>query len=190
MRIIAGQFKGRNLLPPEGKDIRPTSDRTREAIFNLLMHGHYAGEAVIGCHVLDVCCGTGALGLEALSRGAQKVTFIDQDKRSIELAKKNALHCGVTQAAFFVQADASRLPAARDAAQLVLMDAPYATPLLAPAYASLLRGGWLAPAALLVAEQERSMPAPVLDGAALVDERQYGKAKVLIYQRLESDVVE
>src|ERR1700744_698644 len=107
MRIIAGQFKGRKLLPPEGKDIRPTSDRTRESVFNLLMHGQYAGEAILGQHVLDICCGTGALGLEALSRGARIATFIDADKKSIELARKNALHCGVTNAAFFVQADAA-----------------------------------------------------------------------------------
>jgi 16S rRNA (guanine966-N2)-methyltransferase len=182
MRIIAGQFKGRKLLPPEGKDIRPTSDRTRESIFNLLMHGAYGGENIIGQHVVDLCCGTGALGLEALSRGARIATFVDTDKRSIELAKKNALHCGVTNAAFFLTADAARLPTAREQASLVLMDAPYATPMIAPAYASLLRGNWLAPGALLVAEQSRDTPVPALDGAALIDERQYGKPKVLIYR--------
>lgn len=182
MRIIAGQFKGRKLLTPETNDIRPTSDRTRESIFNLLMHGKYAGENVIGCHVLDLCCGTGAMGLEALSRGARTATFVDQDKRSLELAKKNALHCNVTNATFFVQADASKLPAAREPVNLVLMDAPYATPLLAPAYAALLRGNWLAPGALIVAEQSRDAAIPKLDGAELIDERQYGKPKVLVYK--------
>ncbi len=182
MRIIAGQFKGRKLQTPEGDDIRPTSDRARESIFNLLMHGAYAGENIIDCHVVDICCGTGALGLEALSRGARIATFVDKDKRAIELAKANALHCGVTNAAFFVQGDAARLPAAREAANLVLMDAPYATPLLASAYTSLVAGGWLAPGALIVAEQSRDMQATALDGAELVDERIYGKAKVLIYR--------
>ena len=182
MRIIAGQFKGRKLLGFEGKDIRPTSDRTRESIFNLLMHGQYAGENILGSHVLDICCGTGALGLEALSRGARIATFIDTDKRSLELAKQNALHCGVTNATFFLQSDAAKLPAAREPASLVLIDAPYATPLLAPAYAALQRGGWLAPNALIVAEQERSAAIPTLDGATLIDERSYGKPKVLIYR--------
>jgi 16S rRNA (guanine966-N2)-methyltransferase len=182
MRIIAGQFKGRKLLGFEGKDIRPTSDRTRESVFNLLMHGQYAGESIIGQHVLDICCGTGALGLEALSRGARIATFIDTDKKSLELAKQNAMHCGVTHAAFFVQADAAKLPAAREPASLVLIDAPYATPLLVPAYAALVRGGWLAPHALIVAEQERNVPVPTLDGAQLIDERSYGKPKVLIYR--------
>lgn len=182
MRIIAGQFKGRKLLGFEGKDIRPTSDRTRESVFNLLMHGQYAGENVIGCHVLDICCGTGALGLEALSRGARIATFIDTDKKSLELAKQNAMHCGVTNATFFVQADAAKLPTARDPANLVLIDAPYAMPLLQPAYVSLRQGGWLAPGALIVAEQERAAAVPILEGAELIDERSYGKPKVLVYR--------
>lgn len=182
MRIIAGQFKGRKLLTPETSDIRPTSDRTRESIFNLLMHGRYAGEHIIDCHVLDLCCGTGAMGLEALSRGARIATFVDQDKRSLELAKKNALHCNVTSSSFFVQADASKLPAAREPVSLVLMDAPYATPLIAPAYAALVRGNWLAANALIVAEQSRDAVVPVLEGTELIDERQYGKPKVLIYR--------
>jgi len=110
------------------------------------------------------------------------VTFIDKDKKSIELAKHNALQCGVTQQSFFVQGDAANLPAAREAAELVLMDAPYATPLLAPAYVSLVRGGWLAPNALIVAEQERGAADPPLEGAELIDERQYGKPKLLVYR--------
>ena len=122
------------------------------------------------------------MGLEALSRGARVATFIDKNKASLELAKANALACGVTHASFFIQADASSLPAAREPANLVLMDAPYATPLLAPAYASLLRGGWLAPSALIVAEQERNAPVPTLEGAELIDERQYGKPKLLVYR--------
>lgn len=184
MRIIAGAYKGRKLFTPEGSDIRPTSDRTRESIFNLIMHGRYAGEAVIDQHVLDICCGTGALGLEALSRGARLATFIDQDKRSIELTKKNVLHCGANAQAFYVHADAAKLPSNRsEPAMLVLMDAPYATPLLAPAYGALVRGNWLTTGTLIVAEQGRSTEVPTLEGAELIDERQYGKAKVLIFQK-------
>ena len=182
MRIIAGKFKGRKLHTPEGDDIRPTSDRAREAIFNLIMHGRYAGENVIDAHVLDICCGTGALGLEALSRGGRIATFIDQDKRSIELAKQNVTHCSANAQSFFVQSDAAKLPPAREAANLVLMDAPYASPLLVPAYTALVAGGWLAPAALIVAEQSRAMEVPELTGATLLDARIYGKAKILVYQ--------
>ncbi len=182
MRIIAGAFKGRKLLTPENDAIRPTSDRAREAIFNLLMHGKYAGDSVIGGHVLDLCCGTGALGLEALSRGSRIATFVDQDKKSLELAKQNALHCGASNAAFFVQADAAKLPAAKLPVTLVLMDPPYAKSLLAPAYKSLQQGHWLEHGTLIVCEQQRGMPVVTLEGAALVDERQYGKANILIYR--------
>ncbi|MDX2094926.1 MAG: 16S rRNA (guanine(966)-N(2))-methyltransferase RsmD [Alphaproteobacteria bacterium] len=182
MRIIAGQFKGRKLLTPEDTSIRPTSDRTRESIFNLLMHGQYAGENIVGQPVLDLCCGTGALGLEALSRGARIATFVDKNKTALALARQNALHCGVTQQCFFIQGDAASLPPAREAVALVLIDAPYATPLLAPAYEALRRGGWLAPHALIVAEQERGANVPTLNGAELIDERQYGKPKVLVYR--------
>lgn len=181
MRIIAGQYKGRKLLTPEDNRIRPTSDRTRESVFNLLMHGAYAGEAIIDQHVVDVCCGTGALGLEALSRGARIATFIDKDKRSLELAKQNALHLGAVSTTFFVPADATRLPAAREAASLVLFDAPYDAPILAPTYASLRAGGWLTRGTLLVAELPRAAETPVLEGAALTDERQYGKTRIVIF---------
>jgi len=182
MRIIAGAFKGRKLTPPADESIRPTSDRTRESIFNLLMHGSYAGDAIIGQHVVDLCCGTGALALEALSRGARAVTFIDKSKTAIDLTRHNVVHCGAAQSAFYVTADAARLPAARDPASLVLMDAPYATPLLAPAYISLRAHGWLAPQALLVAEQPLGMPAPTLADATLIDSRKYGKTLVHIYR--------
>jgi 16S rRNA (guanine966-N2)-methyltransferase len=184
MRIIAGQFKGRKLTPPVGQDIRPTSDRTRESVFNLLMHGRYGGEAIIDQHVVDLCCGTGAMGLEAISRGARMATFIDMDKRSLELTRQNILHCGANAAAQVVQANAAKLPAAKEAAALVIIDAPYDQPILPAAYASLRSGGWLVAETLLVAEQARSTPVPTLEGAELIDEREYGKAKVLVYRVL------
>ena len=182
MRIISGKYKGRRLFTPESDAIRPTSDRAREAIFNLLMHGKYAGENVIRAHVVDLCCGTGALGLEALSRGATRATFVDMSKQSLELAKKNVTHCGANAESHFLLADAAKLPPTQTSAHLVLMDAPYATPLLPDAYTSLRAGGWLAAGALLATEQERSAPAPTFESAELIDERKYGKAKWLIYR--------
>lgn len=182
MRIIAGKLKGRKLKSFEGSDIRPTGDRTREAIFNLLMHGSYGGHQVIDRHVLDLCCGTGALALEALSRGAAGVTLVDQSKKALELAKENAVHCGVAQQCQFLQADVTRLPRAREAAALVLIDAPYAKPILPAAYASLRSNGWLDHNALIVSEHPKTADAPALEGAELIDERSYGKTKILIYR--------
>ncbi len=182
MRIIAGQYKGRKLATPANDAIRPTSDRTRESVFNLLMHGAYAGEAILDQHVVDLCCGTGAMGLEALSRGARMATFIDKDKRSLELARQNVTHCGANNAAQFVQSDAAKLPMAKEKAALVMMDAPYDQHILAAAYASLRVQQWLADGALIVAEQAVHTDVPALDGAELIDDRKYGKTRIVIYQ--------
>lgn len=182
LRIIAGNLKGRRLAPPMNNAIRPTSERTREAVFNLLMHGQFGGEQIIGKHVVDLCCGTGALGLEALSRGAERITFIDQDKHAVALAKQNAQHCNVMPHCHFIQSDATRLPAAAMPADLVLMDAPYSEPLTQPAYEALRRGNWFAQDALFVVEHTRDHPAPELDGATLLMTREYGKALISIYQ--------
>ncbi|MFM9889269.1 MAG: 16S rRNA (guanine(966)-N(2))-methyltransferase RsmD [Rickettsiales bacterium] len=183
MRIIAGAFKGRKLKEFEGDAIRPTGDRTRESLFNLLMHGAYGGDDIIGCHVVDLCCGTGALGLEALSRGARMATFIDKDKRAIALARDNATHCGTLPLCQFLTADATRLPPAHTPAQLVVIDAPYDTPILASAYDALERGQWFAPGALLVAEMRRGTKLPTLIGVTLCDSREYGKAALHLYRR-------
>lgn len=182
MRIIAGRLKGRKLLTPQNRDIRPTSDRTRESVFNLLMHGSYGGEHIIDRRVADLCCGTGALGFEAISRGASECIFVDQDKTSLQLAKDNALHCGVVPSSQFILADASRLPAARSPVALVMMDAPYASPLTVPAYHALTRGQWFEPGALFVVEQQKGSAVEELPGAELIDQRQYGKALLLIYR--------
>ena len=182
MRIIAGRLKGRRLITPTNDAIRPTSDRTREAVFNLLMHGSYGGEHIIERRVADLCCGTGALGFEAISRGASECIFVDQDKTSLQLAKDNALHCGVIPSCQFLLADASRLPTARAPVALVMMDAPYASPLTLPAYSALKRGNWFETDALFVVEQQKGSTVEELPDAELIDQRQYGKALLLIYR--------
>lgn len=184
MRIIAGQYKGRKLLPPADNSIRPTLAATRESVFNLLMHGQFGGDNIIGEHVVDLCCGTGAMGLEALSRGARIATFIDKDRKSLELAKQNALHCGASQQSFFVSADATRLPPAKEVASLVMFDAPYDKPILLPSYESLKAGGWLKAGTLLVAEQQRYTEVPALEGTEIADNRKYGKTNIVIYRVL------
>jgi 16S rRNA (guanine966-N2)-methyltransferase len=182
MRIIAGAFKGRRLNAPEGDAIRPTSDRMREAVFNLLMHGKFGGEHIINRRVADLCCGTGALGLEALSRGASECMFVDADKTSLALAKANALHCNAVASSQFVLSDATRLPAARQPVALVLMDAPYADAITARAYQSLRAGHWFEPDALFVVEQPKTAEIPALPDTTLLDTRPYGKAQLLIYK--------
>ena len=179
LRIIAGEWRGRKLEAPAGDTTRPTADRTRETLFSMLVSRLGSFE---GLQVLDLFAGSGALGLEALSRGARIATFVDQDKRALELARQNVTHCGANNAAFFVQADATRLPTAREAASLVLFDPPYDAPILPQAFASLKAGGWLDAGTLLICEQAHYTPAAAIDGAEIIDERSYGKAKIVVYQ--------
>lgn len=175
MRIIAGSLKGRKLHTPEGDAIRPTSDRTRESVFNLLMHGQFGGDNIIDQRVADLCCGTGAVGLEALSRGATSCQFVDISKKSLELAKQNALHCGVVNQCHFLAADITRLPPVTQPFALVFMDPPYAKTILSQTYQSLRSGNWLAADSLLVAELPRRTDLPPLEGAELLTSRDYGK---------------
>jgi 16S rRNA (guanine966-N2)-methyltransferase len=182
MRIIAGKYKGRRLFVPEGRDVRPTSDRARESLFNLLMHGAYGGDAIIGQVVADLCCGTGALGLEALSRGAEKAIFVDQAKAALALAQKNAAHVGAEAQCLFIPADAAQLPKAPQPCALVMLDAPYHSPWLPRALKSVVEQGWLAAEGILSVEQARDEDGAQAEGLEMIDERRYGKAVIRLYR--------
>ncbi len=181
MRIIAGKHKGRRIeIGREvGSTIRPTSDFAREAIFNILTHSSHGlnGHTFEDTSVLDVFCGTGAFGLEALSRGASRVTFIDSAREAIATAKYNAerLH---EEAVEFLLADASRLGRATKAYDLVFLDPPYFSGLIAPTLKSLREGGWLEKDALVVAEHDAKETLGLPPGFELVDQRRYGRAMV------------
>ncbi|HEY2889125.1 MAG TPA: RsmD family RNA methyltransferase [Dongiaceae bacterium] len=183
MRIVAGKYKGRRLDAPEGRDIRPTADRTRQALFDVLEHGRLmesGGSALVDAIVLDGFCGTGALGLEAFSRGAAEASFIDINRVALDTARANAKTLGVT--ATFILADAANPPLARKAATLIFLDPPYDAALGAPALTALAAAGWVAPGALVSLEMSgpelsRFSPPP---GFAAIDERRYGKARILL----------
>lgn len=185
MRIVGGHHRGRQLETPAELPIRPTSDRARESLFNILEHSRLAAgglSPVRSAHVLDAFCGTGALGLEALSRGAAHAVFVDNDPAALRLAKRNAARLGVAAQATFVLADATRPPsAAAQPCGLVFLDPPYDQDVLGPAVAALTKSGWIAPGAILIVEVERRRDV-ILSGYALVDERRYGKAKLLFYR--------
>lgn len=181
MRIIAGIHRGRKLTPPEGDDIRPSSARTREAMFNILMHGAFNGECVRSQRVADICSGTGALGLEALSRGAEHATFVDHAQASISLSKKNAGHIGVLEDCSFVQTDATKLPPAQEPYSLIMMDPPYSKGLVPGMVKSLLQQGWAESGTILTTELPFNMDAPELEGLTLKTDRKYGKTKLLVW---------
>jgi 16S rRNA (guanine966-N2)-methyltransferase len=178
MRITAGQWRSRKLVVPEGMDVRPTSDKVRQAIFNIL-----AGYGLpVDATVVDGFCGTGALGLEALSRGAKACTFMDKSKDSIAFARRNIVAMQADAAALLLQRDVltpGPKPATIMAADLLFLDPPYRQGLLMPALSALAAQGWLAPQAVCVAECEKEAAAPSVPGFALLDDRSYGSTRIV-----------
>lgn len=180
MRIISGKHKGRR-IEIVGKDngsIRPTSDFAREAIFNILMHGKHGlnGESFIDKDVLDVYCGTGAFGLEALSRGARHVTFIDKSREAMATVLHNAERFHESDAIDTILADATKLTRARRPYALVFLDPPYFSKLIEPTLASLLAGGWVAEDGLVIIEHDAKEVVKVPEPFTVIDERRYGRA--------------
>lgn len=180
MRIIGGIHRGRALLAPPDLTIRPTADRTRESLFNVLMHGNFPIEPIIDQAVIDICCGTGALGLEAISRGASHCTFIDHSRAALELAEDNAAKLGETSKCRFVLADAAKLPAGSSPVSLVMLDAPYRSGMAMSVLGRLKSGGWLRPGTVIAIEQDKKETPPEMDGFTLHNMRQYGKAHITI----------
>ena len=187
MRIIAGRFKGRPLLAPKSRDIRPTSDRLREALFDILAHRF--GDRLEGARVLDLFAGTGALGLEALSRGAASVLFVDNGVEARALIRENVealAQGGVTR---IFRADAAKLGKAPAGLPftLVFLDPPYGQGLAAPALRSLVEGGWLAPDALVVVEEEAAAEITAPAALTRLDTRRYGDAQLALFTHGSAD---
>ncbi len=156
MRIVGGTYARRQLIAPTGQATRPTSDRVREAIFNILHHHPWPVGAVLeNAAVLDVCCGTGAMGLEAISRGARAAWFMDMAAPALQATQDNitALHCA-TQAQI-LRCDATKPPQATQPCGLIFIDPPYRQNLPAQIVPALRAAGWVAPGALLVIETAR-----------------------------------
>jgi 16S rRNA (guanine966-N2)-methyltransferase len=183
MRIVGGRHRGRKISGPEDESdaLRPTSDRARESLFNILEHGRFSRDGtslVRDARVLDAFCGTGAVALEALSRGAAAATLMDKDPAAIALAHRNLAALGETGKARVVQADATAPPRAAEAHALVFLDPPYRSGLAIPALAALDAAGWLAPDALCIVESERREPLAAPPGFTLLEERGYGRARL------------
>jgi 16S rRNA (guanine966-N2)-methyltransferase len=183
VRIVGGKHRGRGLDSPPDATVRPTSDRARESLFNILEHGklaHGGLSPVRGAQVLDAFCGTGALGLEALSRGAAFATFIDTSAAALRLAQANARKLGETATTRFLQADVTRPPRAGAPCTLAFLDPPYGEGLAAPTLAALAAAGWLADDAIVVVESATRDDLLPPAGFTKVDERRYGKAKLTL----------
>jgi 16S rRNA (guanine966-N2)-methyltransferase len=181
MRIIAGRHRGRELAAPAGRDIRPTSDRARQALFNILEHGAFAaaGSPVAGRNVLDAFAGTGACGLEALSRGAAHATFMEPARAARTALISNISRLDEAARSRILAVDATDPPPAAAPCALALLDPPYGSGAGVPALAALAGRGWLAPGALAVLEvAARETVAPPSD-FEILDERVYGAARLV-----------
>jgi 16S rRNA (guanine966-N2)-methyltransferase len=184
LRIVAGAYRGRPIATPRGDAIRPTTDRTREAVFNVLAHRH--ADRLEGARVLDLFAGTGALGLEALSRGATFAMFVDEGVESRGLIRTNVEAFGLTGCTKIFRRDATRLGEVGTMRpfDLVFADPPYGKGLGERALASALAGGWLSAGALCVVEEAASAPFGPVPGFVVSDERDYGDTVVRFLDRL------
>ncbi len=155
--------------------IRPTGDRVREALFNILAHGAM-GRPIEGARVVDLFAGTGALGLEALSRGAAQLTSVEHSPAALAALRANIDALACAEATRVLAADATRLPPAPEPCDLALLDPPYRSGLAEAALHALLDGGWLAPEATVVVETRRGDPFEPPGGLAVQDRRRYGRS--------------
>jgi 16S rRNA (guanine966-N2)-methyltransferase len=185
MRIIAGQWRGRPLQAPKGNAIRPTSDRAREALFDILEHG---APGLRGARFLDLFCGTGAIGIEACSRGAAEVLLIESDPEALQLAKANLARVGSPANLRLHAGNAARLGAAPQPFDLVFLDPPYRSGLAPPALEG-LRAGWLASGARIVVELATKDSFVPPDGFSIDQERRYGAAKFLFLRAQDAALV-
>lgn len=179
MRIVSGRFRGRALAPPRSDAIRPTSDRVRESVFNILAHG-FEDFSVEGTRVIDLFAGTGALGLEAVSRGAAYCLFVEEAPEARALIRQNVESFGLTGETRIFRRDATDLGPAGNmpAFDLAFLDPPYGKGLGEQALASLAAGGWLKSGAIAVFEEGLSAPDITADAFETLDRRTWGDTQV------------
>jgi 16S rRNA (guanine966-N2)-methyltransferase len=179
MRVVGGRLRGRSLVSPEHEGLRPTSDRVREAVFNILVHGLDC--PLEGTKVLDLFAGTGALGIEALSRGAAFCLFIDDSAEARGLIRRNIEALGLTGITKVFRRDATDLGPAGNRARstLVFLDPPYGRSLGEKALAAAAEHGWLESHAIAVLEEAKDAEVRLPPAFTLVDERTWGSTKVL-----------
>jgi len=183
VRIVGGKYRGKALAGPKSKAIRPTGDRLRETIFNILAHGY--DDACDGAQVLDLFAGTGALGLEAMSRGAASALFIEQAPESRALIRRNIEALGLTGVTKLFRRDATRLGTAGNLGgfDIVFADPPYGQGLAEVALASALQGGWISDQAICVIEEKVGVAFEPPAGLVALETRIVGESQVVFLRR-------
>ena len=188
MRVVSGKFGGTPLAVPKGQATRPTSDRTREALFSILTSSPNCD--LHGARILDLFAGTGALGLEALSRGAEFCLFVETQAPARAIIRRNSEACGALGLSKIYRRDATRLgprPASSGPAfDLVFADPPYGKKMAEAALLELLQGDWLTPKALIIVEEDKRSLFVVPQGFDELDRRQYGDTELIFLQPLRA----
>ncbi len=184
MRIVGGVWRGRRLAAPPGNGTRPTADRVRQSLFDMLSHAPWAGpDSVAGARVLDVFAGTGAFGLEALSRGAAAATFMESDPRALAALRANVAALGASSQSTIVAGDVLRCPPGSRAG-LIFLDPPYGFDLVPRAFRALRQAGWIGHDATVIAELGRQEPVPAIGDP--LGERVHGAARLAVWRAAEA----
>jgi 16S rRNA (guanine966-N2)-methyltransferase len=180
MRVVGGSLRGRTLAAPKSQSIRPTADRLRESFFNILIHAY--DNPIAGARVLDLFAGTGALGIEALSRGAAFTLFVDDGAEARALVRENVATLGLGGTSRIFRRDATKLGPAHpvEPFALVFLDPPYGKGLAEQALASARAGGWLKPDALVVVEEAASAKFVAPEGFAEIERRRYDDTEFVV----------
>jgi 16S rRNA (guanine966-N2)-methyltransferase len=179
MRVVGGNLRGRGLAGPKSQGIRPTADRLRESLFNILLHAY--GDPIGGARALDLFAGTGALGIEALSRGAAFALFIDDGAEARALIRENVAALGLGGTSRLFRRDATKLGSVHplEPFTLAFLDPPYGQNLAAAALVSARAGGWLAPGALIVVEEATKSHFAAPEGFSELERRVYDDTEVI-----------
>jgi 16S rRNA (guanine966-N2)-methyltransferase len=182
MRVVGGEFRGRALAAPKSQEIRPTSDRLRQTLFDILAHGH--DDRLKGGRVLDLFAGTGALGIEALSRGASYALFVEEGVEARGLIRTNIESLGLIGRSRVFRRDATQLGEAGTVApfDVVFADPPYGNGLGEAAFASALAGSWLKPGALCILEESAKASLQPIQGFEEIDRRVVGDSQLAFYR--------
>ncbi|TPW26595.1 16S rRNA (guanine(966)-N(2))-methyltransferase RsmD [Pararhizobium mangrovi] len=182
MRIVGGEFRGRAIAAPRSRDIRPTTDRTRESLFNILSHAY--AESIDGTRMLELFAGTGAVGFEALSRGVANVLFVETSVEGRGLLRSSIEAFGLTGRARIFRRDATTLGPVGTIApfDFVFADPPYATGAGEAALDAAAKGGWLVPGALAVLEERADIEPHVPEALTLLEARAFGETRMHFYR--------
>lgn len=187
MRITSGALKNRPIETKlKGSKVvyRPTSDKTRQAVFNILLGSPHIDEGILNESIVaDICCGSGSFGFEAISRGAKFVYFVDIEREQIELSRKNADNLGVNSRVKFIGCNATQLGKLYEKCDIAFIDAPYRLDLAPKILNSLVKAEWMRSGGIIITEVDKKDDIPPIEGLELMIERAYGKTKLFFFKK-------